>query len=71
MDCINSFKKKQNIINDNNNNNNNNSDNNNKINNNNGKHIVNISKLIRSSYKYCFFIVQSVKKLLLTLCLYV
>ena len=23
-------------------------------NNNNGKHIVNISKLIRSSYKYCF-----------------
>ena len=62
MNCINNFKKKQNIINNNNNNNNNNIDNNNKINNNNGKHIINISKLIRCSYKYCFFIVQSIKK---------
>ena len=33
--------------------NNNNNDNNNN-NNNNGKHNVNMSKLIRSSYKYCF-----------------
>ena len=34
--------------------NNNNSNNNNNNNNNNGKHIVNTSKLIRNSYKYCF-----------------
>ena len=37
-----------------NHNNNNNSSNSNNNNNNTGKHIINISKLIRSSYKYCF-----------------
>ena len=40
--------------NDSNNNKSNNIYNNNKNNNNNGKHIVNISKLTRTSYKYCF-----------------
>ena len=40
--------------NHNHNNNNNSSNSNNNNNNNTGKHIINISKLIRSSYKYCF-----------------
>ena len=55
------------ILNNNNNNNNNNSNNNN----NNDKHIVNISKLIRSSYKYCsFYCSFCTKKCFLTPSLY-
>ena len=59
------------ILNNNNNNNNNNSNNNNNNNNNNDKHIVNISKFIRSSYKYCsFYCSFCTKKCFLTPSLY-